>query len=158
MSDKQTALRELDEGFEQLWQAVQGLDAEQMERRWYDGWGVKEIIAHVAGWERELGAALRRMARGERPTPEGVDYTKTDEWNEKFALEAAPISPQTVLANWRQYHMNFRRAVEALPDDRFGTKEDGSPTTASRIVAGSGYDHYKEHLGPILEWRKKEGL
>ncbi len=153
MSDKEATLQLLDEEYQNLRQAVDGLDVDQLCRVWFGDWSVKELVAHVLGWEREMTGALQRLARGERPTPEGVDYSNTDEWNAKFASAMGPISPQTVLATWRQVHMNYVKAARAVPDDRYGEGK-----TVNRLLEVSGIEHYREHAGPIREWRQREGL
>ena len=155
--DKAEVLQNVEAESQNLQEAVKGLDNDQMAETWLDGWSAKDILAHVLGWDREMIVFLERMARGERPTPEGVDYSDPNAWNAKFALEFAPISGSTVLAIWRQVHMNFLRAAKALPDDRFGEK-DGKPKTANRMLADSGYQHYQEHTAQILEWRKSAGI
>jgi len=155
--DKDAALRLLDEEYQRLRQAVDGLDDAQLTRVWFGDWGVKDIIAHVAGWEREMAGALRRIAAGERPVPEGVDYGDGDAWNAKFALAARPQNTNTILADWHQSHANYVRAATSIDGDRFGEK-DGRPTTASRILDASGHGHYQEHAQQILEWRKQEGV
>ncbi len=154
--DKETVLESVQTEYEHLLEAVKGLDNDQMAEAWLDGWSVKDILSHVLGWERQMITFLQRMARGERPVPEGVDYSDPDAWNAKFALQFAPISGSTVLATWKQAHMNFVRAADALPDDRFGEK-DGKPKTANRILADNGHKHYQEHTAQILEWRKSAG-
>jgi uncharacterized protein (TIGR03083 family) len=158
MSEKQEALDELEREYQALHKAVEGLDDEQLSRRWYDGWSVKEILAHVLGWEREMAVALERVARGERPTPEGVDYSNSDEWNAKFARGAVALPGPTVIAMWEQAHMTFLRAARAVPDDRYGKSDEGKPKTVSRLIETTGYGHYREHAPPILEWRKSQGL
>lgn len=156
MSDKETVLKTVETEYENLQAAVKGLNDEQMAEAWLDGWSVRDILGHVLGWEDQMIIFLERMARGERPVPEGVDYSDPDAWNAKFALEVAPIGGATVLANWRQSHMNFVRAANALPDDRFGEK-DGKPKTANRMLADNGYEHYKEHTAQIKKWRESTG-
>lgn len=155
--DKAEVLQNVEAESQNLQAAVKGLDNDQMAETWLDGWSAKDILAHVLGWDREMIVFLERLARGERPAPEGVDYSDPNAWNAKFALEFAPISGSTVLAIWRQVHMNFLRAAKALPDDRFGEK-DGKPKTANRMLADSGYQHYQEHTAQILEWRKSAGI
>lgn len=155
--DKAEVLENVETEFQNLQGAVKGLSDDQMAIAWLDGWSAKDILAHVLGWERQMIIFLERMARGERPTPEGVDYSDPQAWNDKFALEYAPIGGATVLAIWRQVHMNFVKGAEALPDDRFGEK-DGKPKTANRMLADNGYAHYQEHTAHILEWRKSAGL
>lgn len=158
MSDKASVLQQLDTEFQNLRQAVDGLKPDQLERVWFDRWSVKDILAHVLGWEREMIVALQRIARGERPTPEGVDYSNADEWNAKFALAFTQQLPTTVVAEWQQTHMNYVRAAQAVPGDRYGVSDDGKPKTANRLVETSGTGHYKEHAAQIRDWRQREGL
>ena len=157
MSDKATTLQTLDEEYHNLRALIDDLDDDQLSRIWFGDWSVTHIIAHVAGWEREMTGALQRMARGERPTPEGVDYSDADAWNAKFASAVSAIGPRTVLATWQQTHMNYVKAAQALPDDRFG-ESDGKPKTANRLIETSGFGHYREHAAPIRAWRQREGL
>jgi hypothetical protein len=158
MSDKESTIKLVEEEYRNLHQAVEGLDEEQMARVWFGDWGAKDIIAHVLGWEREMVAAMERMARGERPVPEGIDYSDSDAWNAKFSREFRGISARTVLANWEQTHMNFVRAARALPDDRFGQSDEGKPKTANRMLEANGYGHYREHGAQLREWRQREGI
>ena len=157
MSDKASALKTLDDEYRNLRKLIDGLDAAQLERVWFDAWSVKDIVAHIAGWQREMTVALERMARGERPTPEGVDYADADAWNAKFSSAARAVGPSTVIANWQQTHMTYVNAAQALPDDRFG-ETDGKPKTANRLIETSGFGHYREHAAQIREWRQREGL
>ena len=116
--DKAEVLQNVETESQKLQEAVKGLGNDQMAEVWLDSWSAKDILAHVLGWEQQMIIFLERMARGERPTPEGVDYSDPQAWNDKFALEYAPIGGATVLAIWRQVHMNFVKGAEALPDDR----------------------------------------
>ena len=153
MSDKETTVKLIEEEYQKLRKVIDDLDNEQLCRVWFGTWAVRDIVAHVLGWEREMTGALQRMAQGERPAPEGVDWSKFDEWNAKFASAMESIGPGTVLAYWRQAHMNFVRAAKALPDDRFG---DGK--TANRLLETTGFGHYRMHGSDIRKWREQEGL
>ncbi|HXH21244.1 MAG TPA: maleylpyruvate isomerase N-terminal domain-containing protein, partial [Dehalococcoidia bacterium] len=106
--------------------------------------------SHVAGWHREMAGALERMGRGERPTPEGVDYSDADSWNAKFSSAAANTSPAAMLQELEASFQTFRSAAAALGEDRF---EQGR--TVDRIVHTTGVNHYLEHGEQIREWRKK---
>lgn len=158
MSDKEATLRLLETEYQNLREAVDGLDNDGLLRVWFGSWSVRDIVAHILGWEREMTVALQRMARGERPTPEGVDYSNSDEWNATFVSAMVPISPTTVLAIWSQTHMNYVRAARAVPADRYGVREDGKLNTANRLLETSGFGHYREHGAQIREWRQREGL
>src|SRR4029079_14347632 len=91
-----------------------------MSKRFYGDWNAKDILAHIAGWHETMTGAMERMARGEKPTPEGVDYSDADAWNARFAAAMRPQSAATVLASLRQSYAHYVRAARAIPDDRFG--------------------------------------
>ena len=158
MSDKKATLKLMEQEYDNLRKTIDGLDDAALTRVWFGAWSVKDIIAHVAGWEREMGGALERMARGERPTKEGVDYSDADAWNAKFSQAASDAVPSAVVSSWQETHANYVKAARAVADDRYGTKDDGSPNTVNRLLETSGYGHYREHAAQIKEWRQKEGL
>ncbi|MBF6599407.1 MAG: ClbS/DfsB family four-helix bundle protein [Dehalococcoidia bacterium] len=145
--DKQATMRELEQGFQELIASFEQLDDRAMTAPFYGSWSVKDILAHLAGWQREMTGALQRMARGERPTPEGVDYSDADAWNAKFASAMEAQSAPTVVAMLRQSFADYARAARALPEDRFGDNK-----TANRLIETSGYGHYREHIPAIREY------
>jgi hypothetical protein len=149
MAYKQDVLKELDEGFATFRQGLAGLTDEQMMTVWLDQWNTRDLLAHVAGWHREMGGALERVGRGERPTPEGVDYSDGDAWNAKFAAAKKNASPAEVLAELDDSFRAYRAAAANIPEDRF---EQGR--AVDRIVHTSGINHYVEHSEQIREWRK----
>jgi hypothetical protein len=142
-------LETLNARFDELVAAVEDLSEEEMTRPWYDGWGVREILAHIAGWHWEMTGAFERMARGERPVPEGVDYSDADAFNARFAEQAQGMDPGEVLEDLKASKEAFVAAARRLPEERF---EEGK--TAYRILFNTGIDHYAEHLPAIQEWRR----
>jgi hypothetical protein len=148
--DKQETLKTLQAGFNELLATLNGLDEAALTRVFYGTWSIKDILAHVAGWHHTMAGAMERMARGERPTPEGVDYSDSDRWNASFAAAMAPQNATTVIADLRQSFATYVRAAQAIPDDRWGEGK-----TINRIVETSGYGHYQEHLPAIKEYTSK---
>lgn len=143
----------LNDGFQDLIAAVEDLSEEQMTRRWFGDWGVREILAHVSGWHWEMEKALERISRGERPIPEGVDYGDADSWNAKFAAGASEKSGREVLEDLRASKEAFVAAALKVPEDRFAEGR-----AAARIMETTGFGHYAEHLPAIREWRDREGI
>ncbi len=144
--DKRSAIGEVESAFQELLATVEALDERAMSRVFYGTWCAKDILAHIAGWQAEMTGALERMARGERPTPEGVDYSDADSWNAKFAAGARVQNAATVIAGLKQSFANYIRTARALPDDRFGEGK-----TVNRLLETSGYGHYREHLPALRE-------
>jgi hypothetical protein len=149
MAYKDDVLKELDEGYAAFKNDIDGLTDDEMLRVWLGDWNTRDLLAHVAGWHREMGAALERISRGERPVPEGMDYSDGDAWNARFADAKSAMEPEQVLNELESSFQFYRQAVASIPEDRF---EQGR--TADRIAHTSGVNHYKEHGEQIREWRK----
>jgi hypothetical protein len=147
--DKQTALNTLDGEYKKLMAAIDGLDDRAMSKVFYGDWALKDILAHIGGWWHQSAMMMERMARGERPVPEGVDYGDSDGWNARFAAAMKPQSAETVVADMKQAYANYVRAAKQIPDDRFGEGK-----TANKILDGNGFGHIREHLPPIEQYRQ----
>ena len=84
MSEKTTLLSKAEAEFIAFKRALAGLSEPQMREVWLGTWSARDVVAHISGWHRELGPALGRMQKGERPIPEGVSYDDVDAWNARF--------------------------------------------------------------------------
>ena len=134
-------------------EALTGLNEADMNEVWLGHWSVKDIVAHISGWHRELGPALERLARGERPVPEGVSYDDVDGWNAKFtaAKQKAPVAD--VLLEFDKSHEYFMHAAASVSADRLVPGK-----TAWRIVDGNTAHQYREHTAQIRAWRRSRGV
>jgi hypothetical protein len=146
-------LKTLDSGFESLLKTIDGLSDEQMKQVWFGDWGVRDILAHVAGWHREMTGAFERIARGERPVPEGVDYSDADPINARFAEAQRNADATGIIAELKASKDAFVAAARTVPEERF---EEGK--SAYRILHTTGIEHYQEHEPMIREWRRREGI
>jgi hypothetical protein len=129
-------------------EAIQGLNEAQMTEAWLGTWSIKDIVAHIAGWHQELGPALERMARGERPIPEGVSYDDPDVWNARFAAARRDTPVNDVLLELDKTHQYFLQMAAGVPVERF---QPGK--TAWKIVDLNSAHHYREHAEQIRAWR-----
>lgn len=153
MTLKDDLLKDLDAAYDDFMAALGGLGTDEMARPFLDGWGARDLGAHVIGWFQELGGVLDRMGRGERPVPEGVDYNAVDEWNAKFAEQHRNDTAPQLVAALQESRNFFVSACQRLPDDRV---VEGK--TAWRLIKEAIADHLREHAGHIRAWRQREGL
>ena len=86
MSAKQDLLSQAAREYKAFHETIHGLNEEHLNEAWLGTWSVKDIVAHIIGWQRELAPALERIARGERPIAEGVSYDDVDAWNAEMSL------------------------------------------------------------------------
>ncbi|MBE0607887.1 MAG: hypothetical protein IH609_00765, partial [Dehalococcoidia bacterium] len=75
MATKAEALAALDSGYQKFRAPLAALDDAAYAEPWLGTWNLSQCLAHMEGWYREMTAAIERVGRGERPTPEGVDYS-----------------------------------------------------------------------------------
>jgi hypothetical protein len=153
VSAKQELLNQAAREYKEFHQALKGLNEEHLTEVWLGTWSIKDIVAHMSGWHRELGPALERMARGERPIPEGVSYDDVDAWNVRFTAGRRDASVADVLLDFDKSHEYFMHCAATVPEDRF---QPGK--TAYRIVDANSAHHYKEHGDQIRAWREGRGL
>jgi hypothetical protein len=157
MSDESAAKDELllaaAREYKAFHEALHGLNEEQMAEVWLGTWSIKEIVAHMAGWHREMVPVLERLARGERPVPEGVSYDDVDAWNARFALPARDTEVTDLLLELDRSHEDLMLAASRVPAARFQAGK-----TAYRTVDGVSAHHYREHADQILAWRSSRDL
>jgi Protein of unknown function (DUF1706) len=149
MSEKTTLLSEAETELTRFKRAIAGLDEARMRQVWLGTWSARDIVAHISGWHRELGPALERIARGERPVAEGVSYEDVDAWNGRFADAKKGASTADILAELDASHAAFMRAAAAVPEERYVPGK-----TAHKIVDLNSRHHYQEHRAQIEDWRK----
>jgi hypothetical protein len=152
VSNKQELLNEAARQYKAFHEAIQGLNEEHMTEVWLGTWSVRDIVAHMSGWHREMTPALERLARGERPLPPGVAYDDVEAWNARFAA-AANREITDLLLDLDRSHEDFMQAADHVPAERYEAQK-----TAYRIVDGNSAHHYREHAEQILAWRAERGV
>ena len=150
---KEELLNEAAREYKSFHEALQGLNESQMTEVWLGTWSVKDIVAHIAGWHEEMGPALERLARGERPIREGVSYDDVDAWNARFASARRGTPVADVLLELDKTHEYFLRAAAGVPGDRFQVGK-----TAWKIVDQNTAHHYREHADQVRAWRSSKGI
>jgi hypothetical protein len=153
MSAKQDLLDEAARQYRAFHETIQGLNEEHMTEPWLGSWSIRDIIAHISGWQRELRPALERLARGERPVPEGVSYDDVDAWNAKFAAARRSTAVADVLLELDRSHEAFMHAAAQIPEERYTPGK-----TAWKIVDLNSAHHYREHGDQIRAWRATSEL
>ena len=153
MSKLDDLLRDLGASFAELEQAIAGLTHEQLLRPFDGDWSVRDALGHIIGWHHEMDDAFERIARGERPVPEGVDYSDADAWNVRFVETWRNASPEAVVAELPASKDLFVEAARGVPDEKF---EEGR--ASYRIILTTGTNHYREHAPTIRAWREREGI
>ena len=154
MPDKATLINELEAGHAKFRAAIADLPEAAYTETWLGTWSLNNLLAHMAGWFREIGPGFARVARGERPTPEGVDWSDVDAWNATFATQAT-FSGRAALADWDDAYASYLAAARSLPEDLYGVEPGRDrPRIGNRLIDGAGIGHFAEHQPELDEWLK----
>ena len=153
MTPKEELLNQAAREYKAFHETLRGLSETQMTEVWLGTWSVKDIVAHMAGWHREMAPALERLGRGAKPIPDGLSYDDVDAWNARFTAAARDTSVADVLLEFDKSHEYFMLAADQVPAERFAPGK-----TAWKIVDGNSAHHYREHAEQILAWRAARGI
>ncbi|HKS91405.1 MAG TPA: maleylpyruvate isomerase N-terminal domain-containing protein [Tepidiformaceae bacterium] len=151
MSDKSEAIAELDAAHDRFRGEIADLPDAAYSETWLGTWDLSQVLAHMSGWWREMSGGFARVARGERPAPEGVDYSDPQPWNDRFSAVAKP--GKAALNDWDAAYSEYRGAAEALDETFYGVDpEKGRPRIGNRLLTGAGIGHFEEHQPQLDAW------
>lgn len=82
-------------------------------------WSVKDIVAHLTGWQRNVVAQMRAASRNEPepPTPWPAQLPSEDEINAWIYESNRNRSAREVLDDMHQVLEQLLAVIESLPDD-----------------------------------------
>ena len=135
--------------------ALAQLSPEQMTApALFDGWSVKDLVAHVGAWERTAAAVFAALLSGQAPDFE-LDEIALDAFNARFFAEHHDQSLGEVMAGEQAAcHSFFRLVEDASEADLFDSNRfawmQGAPF--AEWVGANTFEHYDEHLADFSAW------
>lgn len=141
--EKERVLRDMDKAWRAFMDSVSGIPKSLMTESGVSGsWSVKDILAHVAAWDRETTRVVMQILRGDEP-----EWPIHDQKFNDLNYEADKNLP---VMEARNRALSAHKAlVEML---------DGKSEVRAAWLRGATYDHYPEHTEDILRWRKAHPL
>ncbi|HYO29176.1 MAG TPA: maleylpyruvate isomerase N-terminal domain-containing protein [Thermomicrobiales bacterium] len=128
--------------------AIAGVPPERMEEPGVCGsWSVRDLIGHVAFWDRHAIESGRSVLAGEPSA--AIDWQAM---NEREAAAAANCSVEDLRGEMEAAHAALLAFVEGAPAD----PEILVPMLAR--MADSTERHYDEHAVEVRAWRKRTGI
>jgi len=94
---------------------IEGID---LETRIYSesGWRIRDILGHIAGWDRQAAKSLRAFRDGEEYA---ISDLEENAYNEAMVQEQQNWTTEQVITEWNEAREDFKLAVEEIELDKF---------------------------------------
>lgn len=129
------------------------VDPQRMEEPGAAGaWSVKDLIAHVTWYEREITAAFQARALKGSPLWEKSPADR----NRMIYEQHHSQSLEMVLADSRRAYSELVQVVRAMAEaelnepERLNSWPEGLPPW--RLLAENSYEHYQAHRAELEQW------
>ncbi len=135
--------------------------AEMVQEGVVGTWSVKDVLAHLAAWERLFLEWYQAGLQGGAPAtlPVGMGKRAIDALNEKIYAQNEGRGLEDVLEGFRSSYQQILAVIEGIPEsDMFGrsrfswTKE----LALADYIAGNTCNHYAWARSQISKWVKRE--
>lgn len=120
----------------------------------YPGWTIRDILAHMTGWDDATIDSLRSHATGRPPTIPAI--ISLDEYNALTVSSRKDLDFDRILKEWRLTRQVLRTIIEHLPEDKFlspVTVPWGEKASVPCLV-DMFHVHEDDHVQDILVWLK----
>ena len=115
VEDKQRLIDLLADTHSATSMVLEGID---LETRIYSesGWRIRDILGHIAGWDRQAAKSLRAFRDGEDYAIPNFDEDAT---NEAMVCEQHDWTAEQVFAEWDKAREDFKLAIQEIALDKF---------------------------------------
>jgi uncharacterized protein (TIGR03083 family) len=116
-------------------------------------WSVKDVLAHIAFWERYTVNMLQSIARGKTPDLLADDATERSNASVVAQYYQRPLA--AVIADWQQAREDLLEALEDLDHEELNDPDRFAWSAGRSLldrIAGNSFDHEQEHIEQIRAW------
>ena len=118
----------------------------------YPGWTMKDMLAHMTGWDDAIIDSLQAHVVDRPPSVAAI--RSLDEYNDLTVTSRKDLNYEQVLKEWRLTRQVLRTIIEQMTPDKFLEPlvvPWGEKTTVAFLVE-MFRDHEEEHTADIKKW------
>jgi hypothetical protein len=117
----------------------------------YPGWRIKEVLAHLIGWDDVTILAVQDFVAGNPPlmtAMRGIDY-----YNSQTVAERKDLDYDQILREWEWVREQLMRMLDQLAEENLAATiiTPWGPSLSIETVMNIMIDHEKEHTEAIRE-------
>ncbi len=161
LEDKRQLIELLTQTHAAIQATVEGIDLE-MGVYPDSGWRIRDIIGHIATWDRQVAKSLRAFRVGKEYAIPDLDETA---FNEQDVLGQQELITQQLFEEWEQAREEFKEAVEEIPLDQFPGdllypwgNERGTIARLVEMMTEHDVEHRNEIVKAIQLFSEKNSL
>jgi hypothetical protein len=150
-NDKEYLINRLTETHNEIQKIIERID---LDIQVYDDpkWRVRDIVGHIATWDREMIKTLQAFLDGTEYIIPGIEKNESN-FNEIAVLEQRKLSTDQILDEWSLARKDFLAVIQDIPDDRFPGDfifPWGDERGSIRILLDYFIEHDEEHRDEII--------
>ena len=149
---KNILINHLNESHKAIEGLLSGIDP---SKEIYPGWTIKQVLAHISGWDDACIDALRMHELDHSPSIPVIH--SLDKYNESSVSCRKRLTYDKILKEWRVTRKILCEIIDGLPEEKFLEPVAvpwGKKITVTKLVDIFSH-HDKEHAKDIIEWLKK---
>ncbi len=121
--------------------------ADRTEEVVFGAWNLKQVLAHLVGWDSYFTEIVQKLRIGEKSNYWG----DIDKFNEAAVKQRAEMTWDEVYEEWKRASEEFIKEYgdldEGLWNARFWKQENPTPAWVLKITS----EHYEEHVEKITQ-------
>jgi hypothetical protein len=119
-------------------------------------WSIKDILAHIAAWERVAIDIIQSAKDGEPPKSYiNTIFKDIDKFNAGVFEKNQILPLAEVINEFEASHDDFVELIESIPEDFIFSNlpfEGTEELTIQYIISANTHWHYSEHAESIQKW------
>jgi hypothetical protein len=133
---------------------VLALSPDDCARPYLGTWSIKDLVAHLIGWDETNVRAVRSLLRGQLPAFYAQHDNDWQTYNARLVRKHGGHLIGTLMRMERQSHSKLLEALEAVPPDKFGAdvgvRFRGFKVTIERLISAEADDE-RAHARQIAQ-------
>jgi hypothetical protein len=133
VEERQRLIEQLDEAHDRMRAVLVGIDPRM---RMSPTWTIKEVIAHIAGWDDATIEMLRAHVTGE--PLDAPEWLGIDHYNAESVETRRPLSYEQTVSEWEQTRLQLKAMIEDMTADKVPEPMEflwGQSGTVAQLVA-----------------------
>ncbi len=136
-------------------EAVSSLPPQKQDEIFLGEWSVKDLLAHLIGWDYTCIAAIQDLMAEQLPAFYALRDTDWASYNRQLVRSYKKENWAELLAAVTQSHQELLALLQTIPTPEFekdwGVRYDGNPVTIDRLLQAEAKDD-EEHCQQLVDW------